>query len=313
MEKHAAYAAMLRLGLKIPETWLIPHKVPPGNERFLPMAKRYNLPFDLEDVAERIGYPLYMKPFDGGQWVGVTRIADADELHRRYDESGERLMHLQAAVEPFDVFARSLSIGAETMVMRFKPELPMHLRYQLEHDFLSPELGREVETIGKLVNAFFRWEFNSCETIVKDGQVQPIDYANPWPDVAITSLHYYFPWAIRALVRWTVFAAVTGRATRLDQDPREWFAIADEEPDYDRRLVRYRELADAFFERDAYEEFCATSLAHLDELAVDYFDGPDFDQVLVDTVRTTFPAHEHDQLVQHYRGLVAVWVRDQRV
>jgi hypothetical protein len=313
MEKHAAYAAMLRLGLKIPETWLIPHKVPPGNERFLPMAQRYNLPFDLEEVAGRIGYPLYMKPFDGGQWVGVTRIADPDELHRRYDESGERLMHLQAAVEPFDIFARSLSIGAETMVMRFKPELPMHLRYQLEHAFLSPELGREVETIGKLVNAFFRWEFNSCETIVKDGQVQPIDYANPWPDVAITSLHYYFPWAIRTLVRWTAFCAVTGRRTRLDQDPREWFAIADEEPDYDRRLARYRELAEAFFDREAYDEFCARSLPHLDELAADYFDGPDFDRVLVDTVCTTFPTHEHDQYVEHYRGLLAVWVRDQRV
>ena len=52
------------------------------------------------------------------------------------------------------------------------------------------------------MNAFFRWEFNSCETIVKDGVAYPIDYANASPDVALTSLHYYFPWAITALVRW---------------------------------------------------------------------------------------------------------------
>ena len=28
MEKHSAYCAMIRLGLKVPDTWLIPHKEP---------------------------------------------------------------------------------------------------------------------------------------------------------------------------------------------------------------------------------------------------------------------------------------------
>jgi hypothetical protein len=304
---------MLRLGLRIPETWLIPHKVPPGNERFEPMAQRYNKPFDLDELAARIGYPLYMKPFNGGQWVGVTRIANPADLRRSYDESGERLMHIQAAVEDFDVFARSLSIGAETMVMRFDPERPMHLRYQLEHEFLTPGLGSQVTAIGKLVNAFFHWEFNSCETIVKDGVVYPIDYANPWPDVAITSLHYYFPWAIRALVRWTVFCLVTGRRTQLDLDPRAYWAVADrDDVPYEEKLERYRALADAFFARDAYEEFCATTLHHLDELVVEYFEGPEFDRVLVDNVRGTFPAHEQERLIAHYRGLVGVWARDER-
>ena len=41
-------------------------------------------------------------------------------------------MHLQAAVDGFDVFARSLSIGAETMVMHFRPDQPMHDRYAVE-------------------------------------------------------------------------------------------------------------------------------------------------------------------------------------
>ena len=35
MEKHAAYCAMLRLGLKVPETWMVPHKLPPS-QRALP-------------------------------------------------------------------------------------------------------------------------------------------------------------------------------------------------------------------------------------------------------------------------------------
>ena len=110
-------------------------------EKFADVASKYNAPFDLREIGERIGYPLYMKPFDGGQWVGVTRIAGADELQARYDESGERLMHLQAAVDDFDVFVRSLSIGAETMSLHFAPDAPMHERYTVQHDFLTPELG----------------------------------------------------------------------------------------------------------------------------------------------------------------------------
>ena len=80
MEKHSAYCAMMRLGLKVPETWLVPYKQPPADERFAYTAERYNRPFDLAEIAEQIGYPLFMKPFDGGAWVGVSQVRDAGEL-----------------------------------------------------------------------------------------------------------------------------------------------------------------------------------------------------------------------------------------
>src|ERR671916_1540484 len=57
MEKHAAYCAMIRLGLKVPPTVLVPHKNPPDNARFQYTAARYNRPFDLAEVPERVGYP----------------------------------------------------------------------------------------------------------------------------------------------------------------------------------------------------------------------------------------------------------------
>jgi hypothetical protein len=313
MEKHSAYCAMMRLGLKVPDTWLVPHKVPPDNPRFLPMAERYNPAFDLGAIGERVGYPLFMKPFDGGQWVGVTRVRDADELHRRYDESGERLMHLQAAVDDFDVFARSLSIGAETMVMRFEPDRPMHDRYELAHDFLTPELGAEIVTISRVVNAFFRWEFNSCETIVKGGEAYPIDYANASPDVAVTSLHYYFPWAMAALVRWSAFCLVSRRQMVINQNTRDYFVVGDREDlSYEQKLREYRRLADAYFQVAEYEEFVASALPHVDELMVEYVESPEFDELLVAVVTSTFPPHEHEQFVAHYRGLLATWARDQR-
>jgi hypothetical protein len=313
MEKHSAYCAMIRLGLKVPETWMIPTKKPPENPRFPYTAERYNMPFDLEDVAARVGYPLFMKPFDGGAWVGVTRIADDIELHHWYDQSGERLMHLQKAIEDFDVFSRSLSIGAETMVMRFEPSRPMHDRYQVSHGFLSPDVGREVVNIGRLVNSFFRWEFNSCETLVKGTEVYPIDYANACPDISVISLHYYFPWAIKALVKWSVFCTVTDRRMRVDQDLRPYFDVGDRtDIGYEEKIDEYGGMADEYFETATYQEFCAEHLPDIDEVVLEYFESREFDDLLVETVRTTFPRHEHDHFVPHYRGLLGAWAEDQR-
>jgi hypothetical protein len=116
MEKHSAYCAMLRLGLKVPKTVLVPYKNPVDNVRWAYTSAKYNQAFDLDALAEEVGYPLYMKPFDGGGWRGVSRIENPEDLHRSYDASGEMLMHLQATVD-YEHFARALSIGPETMVM----------------------------------------------------------------------------------------------------------------------------------------------------------------------------------------------------
>jgi hypothetical protein len=313
MEKHAAYCAMMRLGLHVPDTVLVPFKNAPEHAKYAYTAARYNQHFDLDAIADRLGYPMFMKPYDGGAWVGVSQIRNREELHRAYDESGQRLMHLQRAVDGFEVFARSLSIGAETMVMKFDPDEPMHGRYSVAHDFLDPDTGMEAVTIGRLVNAFFRWEFNSCETLIRDGVVYPIDYANACPDVALTSLHYYFPWAIKALVKWSVFCTATGRKPRYDLDTRRYFDIADRSDlDYGAKLGAYRQLADEYFEVERYTDFCASRLAHLDDVVLEWVEGEEFDRLLVDTVRSTFPPHEHEQFIAHYRGLLAAWATDER-
>jgi hypothetical protein len=311
MEKHAAYCAMIRLGLKVPETVLVPYKNPLDNARYAYTSAQYNRPFDLDAIAGQIGYPLFMKPFDGGGWRGVSRISNPAELHAAYDASGQMLMHLQKAVD-YDIFARSLSIGAETMVMKFQPDQPMHYRYAVEHNFLSPQVGDEVVTISRLVNAFFRWEFNSCETLVFGDEVYPIDYANACPDVALTSLHYYFPWAIKALVKWCVFTLVTNRPTQLDLDTGRYFAVADTPGlSYAEKLGRYRELADAYFDSARYDDFWAGQQARLDEIVLDWVAGPDFDRLLVRTVQSAYPAHEQERFTAHLRGLLDLWVRDE--
>jgi hypothetical protein len=222
------------------------------------------------------------------------------------------LMHLQKAVDGYDVFARSLSIGAETMVMRFQPDQPMHARYAVDHSFLSADTGDEVLTIGRLVNAFFRWEFNSCETLVKGAEVYPIDYANACPDVALTSLHYYFPWAMKALVKWTVFVLVTGRRARIDLETDRYFEIADSPgATYGEKLAAYRELANGYFETERYGDFWASCEDRIDQVVLDYVASPQFDELLVDTVRSVYPPAEHDQFIAHLRGLTGLWAREE--
>ena len=311
MEKHAAYCAMMRLGLKVPETVLVPYKNPLDNSRYAYTSQRYNQSFDLDATAESVGYPMFMKPYDGGAWVGVSKIRNPDELHAAYDASGERLMHLQSAVEDYDVFARSLTIGPETMVMKFRPELPMYDRYAVEHNFLDAATGDEVITISRLINAFFRWEFNSCESLIKGTEVYPIDYANACPDVAITSLHYYFPWAMAALLRWTVFCVVTGRKPRLDMNAADYFAIGDRDDlTYAEKLAGYRELADDYFEVERYQEFCERHLSHVDEVVAEWVSSAEFRTLLDETIRATYPAHEHDRFLGHFGGLIDAWIRD---
>ena len=188
----------------------------------------------------------------------------------------------------------------------------MHLRYAVDHDFLSPAAGAEVVTIGRLVNAFFRWEFNSCETLVSGGEVYPIDYANACPDVALTSLHYYFPWAMKALVKWCVFALVTGRPAQLDLETDRFFRVADTPGlSYAEKLDVYRDLANAYFDSARYQEFWAPLQERLDEVVLDWVAGPDFDQLLVRTVQSVYPAHEHDRFIAHLRGLLGLWVTEE--
>jgi hypothetical protein len=113
-----------------------------------------------------------------------------------------------------------------------------------------------------------------------------------------------------SLVKWSLFCTATGRLPRVDLDTRRWYDVADAGGTYREKLAAYRQLADEYFETDRYTDFVATQLGDLDAVAHDYFSSADFDRLLVETVRSTFPPHEHEQFVAHYRGLLGAWVDD---
>ncbi len=70
-----------------------------------------------------------MKPYDGGGWVGVTKIDDEAALRAAYEASGTKIMHLQAGVIPYDKFVRCVGLGPQTRVVNYDPAAPLHDRY----------------------------------------------------------------------------------------------------------------------------------------------------------------------------------------
>jgi hypothetical protein len=84
-----------------------------------------------------------------------------------------------------------------------------------------------------------------------------------------------------------------------------------EDLSYAEKLAAYRRLADGYFDAERYAEFCAERLAGFDEVVLEYVESSDFDRLIVDTVTSTFPPHEHEHFVAHYRGLLGAWVRDE--
>ncbi|HHO51303.1 MAG TPA: hypothetical protein ENK18_10620, partial [Deltaproteobacteria bacterium] len=223
MEKHTSYVAMMKLGMPIPETWMIPPKEYETGGDWDVTVERYNRLFDLGRVGEAVGYPAFLKPYDGGGWVGVTRVTDEASLRAAYDASGKRVHHLQAAVPGWDLFVRAIGIGPQVGIIKYDPDQPLHERYQVAFHFLDDREWARVARTTRTINAFFGWDFNSCELLRSSEVLHPIDFANACPDSQVTSLHYHFPWLVKALVRWSLFCVATKRRKPLTLEWERYF------------------------------------------------------------------------------------------
>jgi hypothetical protein len=86
-----------------------------------------------------------------------------------------------------------------------------------------------------------------------------------------------------------------------------YFEVADN-PDmtYDEKLVEYKRLADEHFETERYWDFVETHLPHLEDDVNEWVASDEFDRLLKDTVATTYPPHEQDQFMAHFRGLIGL-------
>lgn len=309
MEKHTSYAALMRLGFQVPETWMIPPKEYEESADLQSTLDKYAKLFDLGDIGDQIGYPLYMKPYDGGAWVGVTAINNREELHHAYNESGTRVMNLQKGVVPNDAFVRCVGLGPQFRFVNYDPGAALHDRYRMDYDFLPADQAQRLADTTLVINAFFGWDFNSCEGMRQNGNWHLIDFANACPDSQVTALHYHFPWLIKANLRWSIFCAATDRRMNTDLDWHEYFTIADQDIPFEEKLAGYVKLARRRFDVDAFEDFCATHLRQLDEVANEFFASEVMHDAIRQKVTSLFPADEIEAFTELFWGRVQEWRR----
>ncbi len=153
---------------------------------------------------------------------------------------------------------------------------PLHDRYTMDDGGVPDDQRQTLIDTTLTINSFFGWEFNSCEALRQDGEWHPIDFANACPDSQVTSLHYHFPWLVAANLRWSIFCAATKRP--MPRQPRLGAVLRDRRHRR-RRTPRSwpptRRSPDERFQTDEFESFCATHLAHLDEVVWDFFGDRD--------------------------------------
>ena len=188
MEKHTTYCAMMRLGMPVPDTWMVPPKAvraarPTSRSRSSATRKL----FDLGEVGRQVGYPLFMKPYDGGGWVGRQRRSTTrSSSARAYDESGK---YVHAPAEGGRA-ATTCSCAASASGRRPGSSATTRRRRSTSAtrsttDFVDAR-GRsaDLSDMTLTINSFFGWDFNSCEALRQDGVWHPIDFANAVPRLA---------------------------------------------------------------------------------------------------------------------------------
>jgi len=308
--KHSSYCAMAALGMPIPETMMLPQKNYEAKDDLEFTLNAYARMFDIGEIGAEVGYPSFMKPYDGGGWQGVSRADDEAGLRQAYEESDRYLMHVQKAVDGSDLFVRAIGIGPQVRLMRYDPDKPLHQRYTIDRDFCSAEDEQVMVDTCLTINTFFGWDFNSVEALRREGTFYPIDFANPCPDSQINSIHYHWPWYLTSNLKWAVFAAATRRSMPKNLDFAPYYAIAKKDIPYDEKLKGYAKIARDRLQADKFEQFCSKHLRPLEEAAFAWFRSDRLLEAARKKVAHLFPAHEVDEFTEMFVSLVRQSVDD---
>lgn len=187
-----------RIGVAVPKTVLLPsHQTPPdtGPKSFRNLA----YPMDWEGIFNYVGFPAYFKPFAGGGWKNVYRVANPDELFRAYHETGQLVMMLQEEIV-FTEYFRCYALDCQDIhIMQYDPRQPFHQRYVRNGPPVDPTVLQKVYDGVLALNVWLGYDFNTVEMAVRDGVPYAIDFCNPAPDADVHSIgEDNFAWIVEA-------------------------------------------------------------------------------------------------------------------
>lgn len=209
-DKYFNYALADKVGIPVPRTALIPSKNHPPDttaESFRNLV----YPLNWQEIFDHVGFPAYLKPFDGGGWKHVYKVASIDEFFAAYSETQDIVMTLQEGIE-FTEYYRCYCIGKKHVrIMPYEPRNPHHLRYQAGFA-PSPKMLAQLEEYCIKICTMLGYEFNTVEFAVRDGIPYAIDYMNPAPDAERTSVQDdNFQWVLKTTADYLIELAQQGR------------------------------------------------------------------------------------------------------
>ncbi len=200
-DKFFGYSVAQKLGIPVPKTIALPSK---AYRKGIEADDLTNLIFPLkwDRIIEHIGFPAVLKPADGYGWRDVSVVNNFDELMEAYNKSGELVMTLQEFIN-FDQYVRAFCLGKKyVMPIRYEPHQPHHLRYVVDHQHLTPELGKMVEDYSIKLSSVLDYDMNACEFAIKDGVPYAIDFINLVPDSHPDSIrHHYYNWVVEHMAK----------------------------------------------------------------------------------------------------------------
>ena len=186
-----------RLGIACPKTVVLPNKAYISTIVHPDSLRNLRYPIDWEAFIEYVGLPCVLKNAHGSPWKEVHICHSLDEVLHHYDNSGQFTMLLQEFIA-WECYVRCICLGQEEVLpIKYNPDERKHY---VEHDYLSPALGRRItEDSLKLVRAL-GYDINSIEWAIRGGIPYAIDFMDPVPDLDINTLTgFYFNWVVEHL------------------------------------------------------------------------------------------------------------------
>jgi hypothetical protein len=203
-DKFFNYALADRLGVAVPRTVLLPHKMFPPDIT-LTSVRNLQFPLDWQAIFDYVKFPAFLKPHDGGGWRDVFHVHSPEELFAAYDQTRDLCMTLQAAVN-FREYFRCYVVGQkEVRIMPYDPRRPHADRYVLDPPAYDPALLERVERDALTLCRALGYDLNTVEFACEDGIPYAIDFMNPAPDAGRESVgEENFEWIVDRVAKLAV-------------------------------------------------------------------------------------------------------------
>lgn len=209
-EKFFNNALATKIGVPVPKTVILPSRDLPEDTSDMSFSN-LAYPLDWESIFKYVGFPAYMKPFAGGGWKNVYRLASAEDFYQKHSETGQLVMLLQEEIV-FEEYYRCYCIGGKYVrIMPYEPRNPHHLRYVASFS-PSKERLQQMEQIVLRINRYLGYDFNTVELAVKDGVPYAIDFCNPAPDAEKASVgEDNFNWVVETAAVYAIERALEAK------------------------------------------------------------------------------------------------------